>query len=59
MPMHRVHPPLRKQKFVLPSEMIHLKVKLNPNDVGDELTINIIEQDSAVNVIEKEMLEGS
>ncbi|MHA1511075.1 MAG: hypothetical protein ACTSRX_05080, partial [Promethearchaeota archaeon] len=47
----------RKQKFVLPSEMIHLKVKLNPDDVGEELTINIIEQDSSINVIEKEMLE--
>ena len=49
----------RKQKFVLPSEMIHLKVKLNPDDIGQEITINIIEQDSSVNVIEKEMLEGS
>jgi len=37
--------------------MIHLKVKLNPDDVGEELTINIIEQDSSINVIEKEMLE--
>jgi len=49
----------RKQKFVLPSEMIHLKVKLNPDDVGEELTINIIEQESSINVIEKEMLEDS
>ncbi|QEE15911.1 NAD(P)/FAD-dependent oxidoreductase [Promethearchaeum syntrophicum] len=49
----------RKQKFVLPSEMIHLKTKLNPMDVGEDLIINIIEQDSTVNVIEREMLEGS
>ncbi|MHA1720489.1 MAG: NAD(P)/FAD-dependent oxidoreductase [Promethearchaeota archaeon] len=49
----------RKQKFVLPSEMIHIKPKLNSTEIVNEIIINVIEQDSMVNVIEKEMLEGS
>ena len=46
----------KKHRFVLPSEMIIIKPKLNPEDVGSTITVNIIEKESMVNEIEKEML---
>lgn len=31
----------RKKKHVIPSEMLNIKVKLNPDELGDEIKINI------------------
>ncbi|MHA1584023.1 MAG: NAD(P)/FAD-dependent oxidoreductase [Promethearchaeota archaeon] len=47
----------RRHKFVLPSEMIHIKPKLKPEDVGKDLTIKVIEREQSVNLIEKSMME--
>jgi len=33
----------RKSKFVIPSEMNILKIKLNPEFIGKEITINVLE----------------
>ncbi|WP_371803464.1 NAD(P)/FAD-dependent oxidoreductase [Candidatus Lokiarchaeum ossiferum] len=48
----------RRHKFVLPSEMININAKLNPEDVGDEITVNVTEKKQTINIIEKTMLEG-
>ncbi len=47
----------RRKRFALPSEMIHITPKLSPEDIGDDITINVIERDVMVNVIEKSMME--
>jgi hypothetical protein len=47
----------RRKKFALPSEMIHISPKLNPELIGENITINVIEQDRKINIIEKSMME--
>jgi hypothetical protein len=46
-----------KHRFVVPCEMIIIKPKLKPQDIGSEITVNVIETASTVNIIEKEMLQ--
>ena len=48
----------RKHRFVLPSEMVIIKPKLKPEDVGTEIIVNVVEKESTINVIEKEMLKN-
>ena len=47
----------RRHKFVLPSEMINIKAKLKPENIGKEIIINVIEKEQTVNIIEKAMME--
>ena len=47
----------RRHKFVLPSEMISIEAKLNPEDVDHEILVNVIEKDQLVNIIERTMME--
>lgn len=47
----------RRHRFVLPSEMLHLKPKLKMEDLGNHIIVNVVEKDQTVNVIERELME--
>ncbi len=47
----------KRHKFVVPSEMILLDVKLIQREIGRQITVNVQEKELATNIIEKEMMQ--